>query len=470
MHSPSGRHGRNLAILIAAEAIQKVFALALFVLVSRALSVENNGRYALFTTLVPLMTVWINMGMYDVAVRDIARDPGASGRLIGSSWLPQAALCLATLLPVSLLAMRADVALLAVGLGVALAATLGRMFFAPFAADGRFGPPSLMLVFLRAFTLAASAGVLWTGGGVLALAAALLAPYVLWMFSGGIWAHRVFGLRWRVPQMRAVRHLLFQGAPIAAGGLFATLFFSMDLPLLGMHAGPEATGYYAIGARFMWMLFPLVDILTSVIYPVLSRKTGGKDEGFALGRVFRAAWLLGLPLAAGSAVLAGPITVLLAGEKFLPGAYAVGGLTGALALFLVSAVATVHLRAQGRQMLATIIMAAACGAKALFLILTAGQGTTLLGVNLVLGALIAVLLGVCAARSVTGFAWRETGGALLRAAAAALVMALALWPLRAATPFLGIPLGACVYFAAVLALGAVDAWDRALIRAAWRSP
>ena len=47
-------------------------------------------------------------------------------------------------------------------------------------------------------------------------------------------------------------------------------------------------------------------------------------------------------------------------------------------------------------------------------------------------------------------------------------MSLALWPLRGATPFLTVPLGGCVYLAAVLALGAVDAWDRALLRAAWR--
>ena len=307
-------------------------------------------------------------------------------------------------------------------------------------------------------------------GGALGLAIALLAAHLLWMLFGAVWARRDFALRWRMPDRPTVRHLLLHGAPIAAGGLFATLFFSMDLPLLAVHATPEDMGYYSIGARFLWMLFPLVEILGSVIYPVLSRKTGGRDEGFALGRVFRAAWLLGLPLAVGGMVLARPITVLLAGGKFLPGAYAVGGLTAVLGLFLLSSVATVHLRAQGRQMVATVVMAAACAAKALVMLAADGQGMALVAANLGIGAAIAVLLCISAARRMTDFSWREAAGALLRAAAAAVVMGLALWPLREFTPFLGIPVGAGVYLAAVLALGAVDAWDRALVRAAWRRP
>ncbi len=468
MHSPSGSHGRNLAILIAAEAVQKVLTLALFVLISRGLSVEDNGRYALFTTLFPLMVVWINMGMYDVAVRDIARDPGAAGRLVGGAFWPQAVLSLAAGLPIYLTTVFPETAFFLLILTVSMAAAMGRMCLAPFAAASRFGPPALLQVGLRAGVLVASVWVLSKGGGVLALIAVLLVPYFLWLLFAGIWMRRVIGLRSLPLPISVAPYLLRQGAPIAAGGLFATLFFSMDLPLLGMHATPEAQGYYAMGARFMWMLFPLVDILTSVVYPVLSRKVGGDDEGFALGRVFRAAWLTGLPLAVGGAVLAGPLTVLLAGDKFLPGAYAVGGLTAALALFLLSSLATVHLRAQGRQMVATVIMAAACAAKALIILLAAGQGEALVAVNLALGVVIAVLLGVLAARSVAGFAWREAGDALLRAAVAVLFMGLALWPLRDATPFLTIPLGAGVYLAAVLAFGAVDAWDRALIRAAWR--
>jgi O-antigen/teichoic acid export membrane protein len=469
MRSPSGSHGRNLAIMIAAEAVQKVLTLALFVLISRSLSVEDNGRYALFTTLFPLMVVWINMGMYDVAVRDIARDPGSAGRLLGTAEFLQMLLCIAIVVPSMLLGWRQDGSLLVSTAMVALFAANGRMSWAPFAAADRFGPPALLQVALRAGVLIASVSALWADGGVLTLVIVLLLPHALWVAAGRFWAWRAFGLCVQHPtEEPAIRYLLRQGIPIAAGGLFATLFFSMDLPLLGIHATPEQSGYYAIGARFMWMLFPVVDILTSVVYPVLSRKAGGADEGFALGRVFKAAWLLGLPMAVGGAVLAGPITVLLAGDKFLPGAYAVGGLTIALALFLLSAVATVHLRAQGRQMLATLIMAAACVAKAAFLWLSAGEGAELVGVNLVVGGLVAALLVGCAVRGTAGFAWLSGLGALLRAAAAALAMALVLWPLRDATPFLTIPLGAGVYLCAVWVLGAVDAWDRALFRAALR--
>ncbi len=467
MNAPSGSHGRNLAIMIAAEAVQKVLTLALFVLISRGLSVEDNGRYALFTTLFPLMVVWINMGMYDVAVRDIARDPGVAGRLIGGAFLPQTGLSLVACMLIYFFTAQADAPWLMLGLMVSICVAIGRMPLAPFAAASRFGPPALLQVALRAGVLAVSAWVLSAGGGVLELVAVLLVPHFVWVFFGGLWARRAIGLRTLPVSLAVAPYLLRQGVPIAMGGLFATLFFSMDLPLLGVHASPEEVGFYSIGARFMWMLFPIVDILTSVIYPVLSRKAGGADEGFALGRVFKAAWLLGLPMAVGGAVLAGPITVLLAGERFLPGAYAVGGLTGALALFLVSAVATVHLRAQGRQMWATVIMAAACGAKALFMHLFAGQGMALVGVNLVAGGLIAALLVGCAVRGTSGFAWLAGLAALLRAAAAALAMTLVLWPLREATPFLTIPLGAAAYLAAAWVLGAVDAWDRALLRAAF---
>ncbi len=78
----AARHGRNLAALLAGEAVQKIIALLLFMALSRWLTIEENGRYGLFTAVFPLMVVFLNMGFYDVAVRDIAQHPDRAGALV----------------------------------------------------------------------------------------------------------------------------------------------------------------------------------------------------------------------------------------------------------------------------------------------------------------------------------------------------------------------------------------------------
>ena len=335
MQSPSGSHGRNLAILIAAEAVQKVLTVVLFVLISRGLSVEDNGRYGLFTTLFPLMVVWINMGMYDVAVRDIARGLCVVGRLIGAAEFLQMFLCISIIIPVMLLRWRQDGLLLASTAMVALFAANGRMFLASFAAADRFGPPALLQVALRAGALLASVAVLWANGRVLALVIVLLAPHALWVAAGRFWAWRAFGLV-RPVSHRGTRHFL----PASSGRAHRRRRSFCHALLQHGPAPPRAPCHAGRCGLLRHRRTFHVDAVSVGGHPDLrgpipcsAAKTGGTDEGFALGRVFRAAWLLGLPMAVGGTVLAGPITVLLAGEKFLPGAYAVGGLTAAFALF-----------------------------------------------------------------------------------------------------------------------------------------
>ncbi len=452
----AARHGRNLAALLAGEAVQKIIALLLFMALSRWLTIEENGRYGLFTAVFPLMVVFLNMGFYDVAVRDIAQHPARAGALVGGAWRAQGllfvgvfALCLGAVFTG---AGGGEKWLMPAALAVAALFAAGRMNLAVMAARERFDAVSLWTVALRAGAAAAAAALAFSNAPVWLIVAGLAPVHLCWWLAGAAWNTRRSGVVPARPEPGGIARLFREGVPMAAGGFAATLYFAMDLPLYRFFADETAAGQYAIGVRFMMLLFPLADAAGAVMYPLLSRRSldPGGGESAPLARCHLAMLCLVAPMAAGAALTARPLTLFIAGEKYLPGAFALAGLTASFALFLPALAAITHLRARGRQRTVMVVVAGACLAKTALVSALAGpwQDRGMVLANLLAGLLMAGMLLFFSLRLAAPGTAGWVGRNALRGLAAAAAMAVVLWPLRDWPAPATVPLGAVVFLAA----------------------
>ncbi len=471
-----GRHGRNLFWIFASEAFRKLVSLALFVYLSHKLTLQENGWYGTYVALFPMLVVIANAGFYDVCVRDIAQDRERRHRLVSSAWLSQAVL----LIP---LALAAGLAAHLLGYptplrNVLVAASLSavawaacRVAFAVLEGQERFAISSVLNMAVRASIVGGSMLLLFFGYGVTALVCFTLPVHLLCLAAALAWmAREGMRPRWR-PRGTEARYLIREGLPMALTGLAATAYFAMDMPILTALGTPEAAGYYAIGVRFLIMLITVTDALATLFYPMLSRKAMGapEEEAFAVIRCVKNTALLAFPAAAGATLLAQPIAVTLCGQRFLPSASSVAVFTGVFGMVLLHRTFDMHLRARGRQWWPMYVYGAAVLVKfvAALYVLPRFGNTGLLALNLaVTGAMsLALLLMSIGIQPQLRLLSLFTGAAL-RPAAATLVMAVALWPLRAESIFLTIPLGGGIFAVAAWLLGCIDSFDRKMIRAA----
>ncbi len=471
--SATPRHGRNLFWLFLAEGYQKGIALVLFVYVSYTLTAEENGWYATYVALWPALIAAINLGASDIVTREIAQHRAAAHRYIAAGWLLQCAAFLPALAVVFLIVrglaypQPLQVILLLVACSTFVTA-LARMNLAVFAAYEQFRFISAVVMVTRTFAVGGSLLLLYLGFGVASLVFYLGPVAAVQLIVNATIATKRFGPIVRSFSREDVAFLFRQGLPVSLSGIAATAYFACDMFLVIRYGAASSIGAYGFAIRFVLMLFTISDVLESVYYPVMSRTAldAVERKRFVATRCLKASLLLAIPFAAGGAVLAEPIAVLLGGEKFAGAAFALQGLLWVMLLDYASRALAVLLRAERLQRLPMLaygtaaILKIALGPWAIIHYDIGG----LIVLNLALSASVLVFEAL-AATWLLGRPFLRSAiiDSALRPALAAAVMSAVLLPLRSLPVLVLIPLGALVFLAVGWLVRAVDTQDQALL-------
>lgn len=469
-----GRHGRNVSWLLTAEVFGKAISVFYFAYLSRKITVVENGWYGTYLTILPIIMVLNTMGFHDVVIREVAKNRERVHGLVSSSLVFQTLLLLAVVpaawLAAGLLDYHEDLRKI-----VFLSAVSGylwaliNMHLAIISAYERFKYSSIIEMIVRSATIGGAIAILYLDRGLLALVLYLSCMHALHLvLCAAVARSKCVAYRFE-PNLRDVRYLLRHGIPLVVGRFASTAYYYGDVPLLNSLSNPQAVGFYSVGMRFMILLQSFPNILENIIYPLLSRKSG-EDEGgqqYVLERFIKLVFLLGLPMAVGMTILSKDIVVLLLGDKFAQGATATAVLTWVLAFAMVERMAANYLRAKTRQELPMYCYTGTFVLKLVlcFVVVPSYGSAGLLAVNLGVTALMVAVMLVMARRVLGSAAFLPSLLRLaVRPAAASVVMGAAVWFVREQSVLVSIPIGMAVYGIALLVTGAIDAFDREMIR------
>jgi O-antigen/teichoic acid export membrane protein len=256
-----------------------------------------------------------------------------------------------------------------------------------------------------------------------------------------------------------IRPLARRALPLVLSALLGLMIFNMDLILLRVFRTSVHVGYYAAAYALISFLANLSLAYGLSLLPALTRL---EQESEKRRRVFQTAFAhafaVGLPVAAGATLLAGPIIQLVFGAEYAEAALPMAIVIWSIPLGTardINVAALLALGEEGRVLRLTAI-AAACNL-VLNLLLIPPMGipgaaiATLIteSLRMLLAARFAGVLGFCAP-GLSRF-WK--------AAVAAVVMAGAVHWVRPLGLAVAIPVGALTYTLALAALGGVY-WQR----------
>ena len=301
--------------------------------------------------------------------------------------------------------------------------------------------------------------VLFSGFGLVGLGAAALVINVvtaltLWRLTA---RHHT-----RTQNGQAPIRWLRESWPLFVNQLLQGLFFKVDALLLPGLAGLAAAGVYNAAYKVSEGAGIISSSFTLALFPRLSR-TSDTSEAYRLG--LRLLLQVGLPLAAGVALLAEPIVAVVGGREYLPdSAVALAILICYLPLSYANGLTQYVLIAAGRQRLLTAAFVAALVFNVVANLLLIPR-FSYVGAAWVTVASELVLL-VPFQRAVARVA---PGVSLLNEARLPLIgtllMAPLVWWLRDAIhPIAAIVAGASVYALALWSLGGIDAQQRRLLQ------
>lgn len=452
--------GRSFSFRLAAQILSALVNVAGMAVLGNTLAAEGYGEYAFYYALVPLIASLSDLGIGAIITREIARDRAAGARLFGDALLVKAAV--SGLLLVAVLAAAPLTLDPARALLIALVAATALIDFSQdvgvwvLRGHDRQDLEALLLI---------ASQLVWLGGIV--LCAVFHAPLVLFLASASVafLARAALGL-WIVkrrlyapvfaPQWARLKRLALAGLPFGLAMFAVVLYGRVGVLMLKGMATSSDVAFFNVAYMLSQPLGFVSSAFNVSAFPSLSRawSLGPAAVRPLLRRAVKFQFLAALPLSVGLFLLAGRVVpLLLRGADFQRAGLALQVMSAGLVPIFLNLMSRYVLTAFDRQR--AYLWAIVAG-----LIVNVGLGFALIPRFGAAGACAALVGGelavflVCQRALAHFLSPGDLLGEMTKPLTAALAMGGAVFALREAPLPVPALVGAAVYVAALLVLGA----------------
>lgn len=435
------------------------------------LGVEGFGQYGFALAVVGFFTVISEFGLNPIQIRQtsINRSSDAVGRDMVATLVARTVLgafSLVLIIAIALIANKpSDVKALIALLGLGMFVT------------NLFGSYSAVLMGLERFTAFGVFSALYSFGftvlavtavklgfglpgiGVSQLAVGLAVTAIGIIFV----SRRVMRPRGGI-DLSASRRVMKLAAPLGLTSLLTAVYYRADFVLLSYFKGDIVVGYYNAAYTIVNTLLLFAATFSGSLLPRLSSLFINDFE--VLGRLYRIAFkyllYVGVGVALGATILAGPLMGLLFGDEYLPGAVALSILIWASALMFVNSLQGTLLVASDMKRQLVYLTGAAAAANLVVnfstipVIGVQGAAAAKVASELVAGIWAFIL---CRKHNPTGEAAANFGKAL----AAGLLMTVALVLTSQMHVLVRVVIGAAVYAIGLVLVRGLDTGDLRMV-------
>ncbi|MGZ4664042.1 MAG: flippase [Frankiaceae bacterium] len=320
--SGSPRTGRNIAALSSGQLLTWTMTLLWTFVVPRKIGPNSMGLIVSGWAVAGVLGTVLGLGTRNYLVREIVVDKSRAPRLIGTALVLR--ICLTPLFIAAVIAYTHQADYGTEGtlvVWLAAGATLLTLFADPLQAGFQ--------ALERMEYLAYSEVINKSAQGLLGVALALVGfrsvgLTACWLVAAGVvilanalWVRPLSRVELRTSPRRVgamARHSLSYWA----FGLFFMLYLWIDSIMLSLMTRPEVVGWYGVPTRlFQTMMFVPVIVSTAWLPRLVAAFTDGPEQlRRAARRPVELVLLLSLPIAAGTAVVAGPLIRLLYGPAY----------------------------------------------------------------------------------------------------------------------------------------------------------
>ncbi|MFH1261858.1 MAG: flippase [Pseudomonadota bacterium] len=448
---------KNSLFMFGQNALVTAASVFITALIARHLGKAEYGIFNYCFSFVSLFYILSALGLRSVTVRAVAQKGGALERYVGlviSLRMLLAAVAVPILLVISEL-LHTDRRIL-FGVGIVAWTVLSNAFSMSLRdilqGFEKMSYEAASALVVRAFTLIGSLAVILLGGGLYPL---------IWIYALGSLAScavPMFGFRRRklsiAPRWDNFEALaeLRKGLPFALNGMLAIFIGKINPILLGNLSTPEMVGVFYAAISFYTIFQTIPDAIATSLFPTVSRGYTDPSVRVApiLQRVFFYCLLLSLPISIGGMLCANPIIRLVFGSRFLEAIPVFQVLMIALPFEFLSLPSNYVLGAIHRQnaVLVLSVGAAVVNVTSCFLLVPRYGAIGTATAVVITGSLYAIGSILTLSRS---YPLRSEGARYIKLLVCLGGMAAALYPVRHASPFVSVPLGAAIYGLMLLA-------------------
>jgi O-antigen/teichoic acid export membrane protein len=467
------RVAKNFVALTLSQIVGMGVGLVLVILITRFLGSDNYGKLGTAWAIGAVLTIFAPLGLDQLMVREVARDKTVAAKYLGNVLVLESLLAIPCMGLIALAAwimrLPADSAeVLYIAGGYYILISLGNDIKNVFQAYEQMEYIAVLTIVRSVITLVLGAAVLLLGYGIVA---------VVWAYFAGAVLDVVVTLfvsmkRFVKPRLEIDlvfwKQKVIQALPFAVLALVTATYSQVDVIILRVVQNENAVGWYRAATTLAYTFGLLPSILSSTIFPVLSRFHVSSKEAlkFTVQKSAKYLLVLGFPIATGIAMLAGPIMALFYPADFSPAIPALRILAIYIPFSFLNAVLGIMLFSMDKQRLRLYVYLVSTGARILLNILFIWK-LSLTGAAIAIVSSEALLFGLNYYYSERHIPDLDLFAPMWKPLLASAVMAAFIFAVRSQNVIVIIVTATIVYFAFFLALRGFDQEDRAMMKDVW---
>lgn len=316
---------RNTAYLTAAFVGQKLLSFLYFSIIARQVGVEGAGRYFLAVSFTTIWSVFVDLGLANVLVREVAKNTEKAGKLLanvlGLKILFAIGSVIAALVTSMLLGYPTETrVMIAIASVVMVLDSIHLVFYAVMRGFQNLKYEAVGVVSGQAWTITLGSIFIAMKMPLPFLVVALLAGS-MWNVIWSAWAMRRYfgvGIGFSLDPV-IVRFFWSVTVPFALAGIFSRIYSYIDSILLSKIISEAAVGVYGVAYKvaFAFQFLPMA--FAAAVYPAMSEYYHSDREklGMLFGATLKYLLVVAMPLAFGIMAIARPAILTVYGEPFL---------------------------------------------------------------------------------------------------------------------------------------------------------
>ena len=328
---------KNTTVLLVAQIISYILAFFYTIYTARYLGASGFGIISSALALGALLSIFTELGLSTLTIREVSRNKSLANKYIGNTIVLKIILSSITLTALVLIVTLGhypqQIALVIYYITLSfVVGAFTSIFYSIFQAYEKMEYQSIgqiinSIIMFSGILLIISYQLSIIEFGLIYLIASIISLVYgvivcIWKFvlpkieiDLNLWK---YALRNIELDTNLWKFLITEAIPLAISGVFLLIAFRIDTILLLHFNGATAVGYYNAAVNLMTALMFVPLVYVSAIFPLLSRLNVSSKEllKYSYEKSFKYLFILGLPIAVGTTLLASPIILLIYKSAF----------------------------------------------------------------------------------------------------------------------------------------------------------
>lgn len=314
---------KNTGALAIAQAITMILGLVLVIFIARSIGAVDFGKLGFAQSFTALLVIFADMGLSTVTVREIARQKELTSKYLNNIFLIKLILSVVTFaliaLIINLMHYPADTTTVVYLIGISsILSSLSALSRSIFRAFEKMEFEAFLNISKSIVTSGIGLAVLFSGYGLIAIASVYLVAGIVDLLATLVITAKKFAKPKLEVDFSFWKQVIRLALPFSLTAFIGTIYFQIDIVMLSVMAGDAPVGWYKAACTLVYSLIIIPEILSYAIFPVMSKFYISSKDALktTLEKSAKYLFIIGLPIAIGTILLADRIILLFYGEEF----------------------------------------------------------------------------------------------------------------------------------------------------------